>query len=46
MDKCTADGTSWNVCSAKYTMMRLKDKHEQAKKLNDDLGLEVKNRWT
>ena len=45
MSDCKAGGLSRSVCLAKYKMLNLKDKHEQAKQINTELGDQVKARW-
>lgn len=45
MSDCVAGGLHKNVCSAKYNMLNLKDKHEEAKHINSELGNQIKSRW-
>lgn len=44
--KCSSDGTTRPLCAAKYKMLSLKSKHEEAKKINSELGDQVKARWS
>lgn len=43
--KCSSDGTPRPVCAAKYRMLKLKSKHEEAKQINSELGDQVKAKW-